>query len=128
MFDKAKVSVYNMLMSERLNSGIIDEDKFFSTDRAWKGTKAGAIVGLAAYGVRLGIAELVTRGEIIRSVLDRPLENMVAIAVVGAGLTLLGSSMGTLIEAFRPTSRIVHRFIQEEIEMFQDLGILPKKD
>lgn len=116
-------------MSEKLNRGCIpDEDKFFSTDRAWGGTKAGTIFGLATYGVSLTVSEVVTRGDLIKLFLSNPVEGTIAIVGVGAGFTLICSSMGTLIEVFRPTSKIIHRFIQEEVQMLQDLGMLPRKE
>lgn len=87
-------------LNDRLTYLKSDEDKFFSTDRALRGTKVGAIFGVITYAALLTAGDILTGDEIFRSALNHPVEGTLTILGVGLRIYLSYCQHGNIDRGF----------------------------
>src|SRR5687768_6535583 len=89
---------------------IVDDNRLISPERAFKGALLGA--GITAVAV-IGIGAAYTIFNIMEpgalwSFIENPIEVVKNFGVI----ELIGASVGAVINAFRPTARLLNRFLE----------------
>lgn len=106
-------------MAERINPS--EDPTLFSFNRARRGARLGAITGLGTATALMTLTSISFAVGNPEYVVNNPTEMLLRWGVIEVGLTLPLALAGALIDGFKPSSRIIERRINREINTLRDM-------